>query len=267
MAKLDRVMASFNRYWRIGVVAFCFTVMGIGGMLFALFLFPALALGPGGRAGHLRRVRAVVRHSFGVLISVLEAGGVMHLERRNLELLRRGPVLVLANHPCYLDIVVLIAHIPDAVCVVKSGLWSNPFFGGVVRAAGYLRNDEPERLIETCAATLRAGTSLIIFPEGTRTAPGARLHFVRGAAHVALASGAAIQPILLRCDPPAFTRTGHWYEQPPYGFRLVIEAKPAIGADALLADEHVSGFKPRALTRALERFFTSQLEGYERASA
>ena len=35
----------------------------------------------------------------------------------------------------------------------------------------------------------------------------------------------------------------------------------------LLAEESVNGFKPRALTRALERFFTTELEGYERASA
>ena len=86
-------------------------------------------------------------------------------------------------------------------------------------------------------------------------------------ARIALASGAAIQPILLRCDPPAFTRAGHWYDQPPCGFRLMIEAKPLIGASTLLAEESVDGFKPRALTRALERFFTTELEGYERASA
>jgi 1-acyl-sn-glycerol-3-phosphate acyltransferase len=262
-------MASLNRWWRVGVVAFCFAAIGLGGLLYVVTVFPALRLGPGGRAGHARRVRAVIRWSFGLIIAVLERGGVMRVERRNSEQLRanRGPVLVLANHPSYLDILVLIAHIPDALCVVKSGVWWNPFYGGVVRAAGYLSNDDPELLVEACAAALRAGTPLIIFPEGTRTEPGAPLHFMRGAARIALASGAAIQPILLRCDPPAFTRTGHWYDQPPYGFRLMIEAKPLIGASALLAEESVSGFKPRALTRALERFFTTELEGYERASA
>jgi 1-acyl-sn-glycerol-3-phosphate acyltransferase len=176
-------------------------------------------------------------------------------------------VLVLANHPCYLDILVLIALIPDALCVVKSYVWWNPFYGGVVRAAGYLSNDDPEKLVEACAAALQSGSPLIIFPEGTRTSPGAPLHFMRGAARIALASGAAIQPILLRCNPPAFTREGHWYQQPAGGFRLTVEAKPLIGASALLAEEQTSGFKPRALTRALERFFTTELEGYERASA
>lgn len=264
------MIATLNRWWRAGVVAFCFAAVGLGGLVYVVSVFPALRLGPGGRAGHARRVRAVIGWSFRLVIAVLEFGAVMRVEQRNADLLaasRGKPVLVLANHPCYLDILVLLALIPDALCVVKSGVWWNPFYGGVVRAAGYLSNDDPEELVEACAVALRAGTPLVMFPEGTRTEPGAPLHFMRGAARIALASNAAIQPIVLRCDPPAFTRTGHWYEQPSRGFRLMIEAKPPLGASALLAEESVSGFKPRALTRALERFFTTELKGHERASA
>jgi 1-acyl-sn-glycerol-3-phosphate acyltransferase len=263
-------MARLNSAWRAGVVAFCFALVGLGGLLYVVTLFPALRLGPGGRSGHTRRVRAVIRWSFRQVVRILRLGGVMRVEQRNADLLaasRGKPVLVLANHPCYLDILVLLALIPDALCVVKSYVWWNPFYGGVVRAAGYLSNDDPEQLIDACAEALRAGSPLIIFPEGTRTSPGAPLHFMRGAARIALASGAAIQPILLRCDPPAFTREGHWYQQPAAGFRLSIEARPLIGASELLAGESTEGFKPRALTRALERFFTTQLESYERASA
>jgi 1-acyl-sn-glycerol-3-phosphate acyltransferase len=263
-------MATLNSAWRVCVVAFCFALVGLGGLLYVVTVFPALRLGPGGRAGHARRVRAVIHWSFRGVVEILQLGGVMRVEQRNPDLLaasRGKPVLILANHPCYLDILVLIALIPDALCVVKSYVWWNPFYGGVVRNAGYLSNDDPEKLVEACAAALRAGTPLIIFPEGTRTSPGAPLRFMRGAARIALASGAAIQPIVLRCDPPAFTRSGRWYQQPPGGFRLSVEAKPLIGAAALLAGESATGFKPRALTRALERFFTTQLESYERASA
>ncbi len=261
-------MATLNRWWRIAVVAVCFVAAGIVGIAYAIAVFPALRLLPGGPAAQARRVRVVIRHSFAALIAVLRLSGVMRLETRNIEWLRdTGPVLVLANHPSYIDIVVLLAHIPDAVCVVKSALWSNLFFGGVVRAAGYLRNDEPDRVIEKCAACLAEGTPLIIFPEGTRTAPGEPLRFGRGGVHVALSSGAAIQPVVLRCEPPARTRTGKWYHQPPYGFHLLIEVKPRIGAAVLLDAERTSGFKPRALTRALERIFTHHLERHERAAA
>src|SRR5256885_7770423 len=150
-----------------------------------LLLFPLMRLAPGSRAEYERRVRVVVRLSFAALLGVLRVLGLVRIDARNTERLRQmGAVLVLANHPSYLDIVVLIAHIPDGVCVVKAKLWSNPFFGGVVRAAGYIPNDEPQSLIPDCAARLAQGLPLIVFPEGTRSVPGTPLHFVRGAAHI-----------------------------------------------------------------------------------
>jgi 1-acyl-sn-glycerol-3-phosphate acyltransferase len=108
----------------------------------------------------------VIRWSFGVVIRILEVGGVMRVEQRNADLLaasRGKPVLVLANHPCYLDILVLLALIPDALCVVKSGVWWNPFYGGVVRAAGYLSNDDPSSWSrpapKRCAPARRSSSS------------------------------------------------------------------------------------------------------------
>ena len=81
-------MARLNRYWRVAVVAACFGAMGIGGILYALVLFPALRLLPGGRKAQARRVRTVIHHSFVALLATLRLGGVMRLERRNVELLR-----------------------------------------------------------------------------------------------------------------------------------------------------------------------------------
>src|SRR5581483_482220 len=161
-------MARLDSAWRSGVIGACFVLFGIGGIVLSLFVFPLLRLMPGGRAPRERRARVLVRWSFLALLGLLQALRILRLEKRNLAALRNtGPALVLANHPCYLDIVVLIAHIPDAICVVKSALWRNPFLGGVVRAAGYIRNDKPETLVPSCAAGLARGLPLVIFPEGT----------------------------------------------------------------------------------------------------
>lgn len=191
-------MATLNSLWRAGVVAFCFALVGVGGLAYVVTIFPLLRLGPGGRAGHTRRVRAVIRWSFLGVVGILRSGGVMRVEQRNANLLaasRGKPVLVLANHPCYLDILVLIALIPDALCVVKSYVWWNPFYGGVVRAAGYLSNDDPEKLIDACAAALRAGSPLIIFPEGTRSADGRLAAFKAGSFLLAIEAALPIVPI------------------------------------------------------------------------
>ena len=65
--------------------------------------------------------------------------------------------------------VFLISFIKEANCVIKRGLYLNPFTIGVVMAARYISNADSDALIDDCAATLKAGNSLIIFPEGTRT--------------------------------------------------------------------------------------------------
>jgi len=257
-------MATLNSAWRSAVIGVCFVLFGVGGIVLSLAVFPLLRLAPGGRAASERRARVLVRWSFLALLATLQALRVLRLEKRNLATLRQtGPALVLANHPCYLDIVVLIAHIPDAMCVVKSGLWRNPFLGGVVRAAGYIRNDEPETLVPSCAAKLAEGLPLIIFPEGTRSVPGAPLHFVRGAAHIALATGVPILPVILRCEPRVLARGAPWYQMPPRAFCISIEALPATSAVTLLPVKRGA----RSLTQVLERFFIDHLQGHERLAA
>lgn len=250
-------MAALSILWRIAVAGFCFAAFMIGGIAFSLVLFPLLRVLPGGRPEYERRVRVVVRLSFATLLGVLRVLRILRIEAHNTERLRQmGAVLVLANHPSYLDIVVLIAHIPNAVCVVKAKLWANPFFGGVVRAAGYIRNDEPETLIRDCAARLAQGLPLIIFPEGTRTVPGEPLHFVRGAAHIALSTGVPILPVVLRCEPRVLTKGARWYEMPPRVVRIEVDVHACITPAALVAKARAGA---RSLTHALERFFVDRL--------
>ncbi len=250
-------MATLSVLWRIPLAGFCFAAFMIGGIAFSLALFPLLRLAPGGRAEYERRVRIVVRLSFATLLLVLRVLGMVRVDARNTALLRQpGARLVLANHPSYLDIAVLIAHIPDTVCVVKSKLWSSPFFGGVVRAAGYIRNDAPETLIRDCAAKLAQGLPLIIFPEGTRTVPGEPLHFVRGAAHIALTTGVPIVPVVLRCAPRVLTKGAKWYAWPPRVVRIEVDVQACVTPAALVAKERAGA---RSLTLALERFFVDRL--------
>jgi 1-acyl-sn-glycerol-3-phosphate acyltransferase len=257
-------MATLNSAWRSAVIGLCFALFGLGGIFLSMTVFPLLRLAPGGRAASERRARVVVRGSFLALLALLQVVRMLRLEKRNLTALRpSGPALVLANHPSYLDIVVLMAHIPDAICVVKSKLWRNPFLGGVVRAAGYIRNDEPETLVPSCAARLAEGLPLIIFPEGTRSAPGAPLHFVRGAAHIALATGVPILPVILRCEPRVLAPGAKWYRMPPRTFCISVEALPSTSAAALLPARRGA----RSLTQVLERHFIDHLQGHERFAA
>lgn len=251
--------------WRLTLTGMCFATFCVGGSLASVLVFPPLRLLPGGRERYRLRSQRFVQRAFALLIGTLRTLGVMRLELENAEALRQCErMLVFANHPTYLDVVILLSLMPRASCVVTSRLWASPFYGGVVRAAGYIRNDAPERLIDDCAAALADGQPLIVFPEGTRSVPGQPLHLSRGAAHIALRSGRDILPVVLRCDPPTLAKGMPWYRIPVHAFRYRVEAGTPIRITDHLTPGMPASLAARRLTAHLEQHFTQELKRHDR---
>ncbi|HEU4780698.1 MAG TPA: lysophospholipid acyltransferase family protein, partial [Steroidobacteraceae bacterium] len=116
--------------------------------------------------------------------------------------------------------------------------WRNPLLRWPVSWAGYLPNAVGEELIEECAATLRRGHSLLVFPEGTRTVPGKPLRMQRGAAHIALAADSEILPVTITCDPPTLFKGNPWYRVPARRFHLhVVVGTPVAARDFVRGNE------------------------------
>jgi 1-acyl-sn-glycerol-3-phosphate acyltransferase len=75
-----------------------------------------------------------VRSTWRLFIWVLVAMRIIDLETEGVDVLRRETgTLVIANHPTLIDIVLIISMMDRAQCVVKEGVWKNPFMRGVVR--------------------------------------------------------------------------------------------------------------------------------------
>lgn len=189
---------------------------------------------------------------------------VFVVETRDLERLRQGPALIVANHPTLLDIVLLLAHMPQADCVAKRAAWDNPFLRSVVSAAAYIPNDAGENLVARCCERLAAGRSVILFPEGTRSPEVGLQPFRRGAAHVALRSGCAVVPVLLRCDPPSLKKGRPWYALPDELMRFRLEVDPPLHFGVEAGDAS-RGLAARRVTARLREHFERRL-GDERAS-
>jgi 1-acyl-sn-glycerol-3-phosphate acyltransferase len=252
--------SSLNHAWRLGVTGACFVIFSSGGLLLSATVFPLVRLLSADSASGVRRVRTLIGLFFRALILVLRTAGVMRLETAGIEQLRTaGPVLVLANHPSYIDVVVLLSVIPQATCVVKADLWRSPFFAGVVSAAGYVRNASPEQVIEECDRALARGDAVVVFPEGTRTRPNSPLKFLRGAAHIALKTGRPIVPVLLHCDPPTLAKGSRWYQIPARPFRFRVTVRSALCAAALADLCQPPVIAARRLTHALESYFSEEL--------
>ena len=253
------MITKLNYCWRLMATGGCFAAFGIGGLALSIFVFPVLLLTP--RNTRAVRARWLIHKFFGVFMGLMEIVGIMRFEVFGAEKLRNcRSTLVLATHPTLIDVVALLSLMPRANCVVKRALWNNFFLGGVVRAAGYVSNSDPENLIEDCAAYLEDGNSLIIFPEGTRTAPGKPLHFQRGAAYIALKSGVPVLPVLIHCAPSTLTKSERWYQIPCLRFHLRVDVLAPVPASSWISADEPQTVAARKLTQLLEAHFSQESE-------
>ena len=113
-----------------------------------------------------------------------------------------GPVLIAAQHQSTFETLLWVALLPDMVFVLKQELIRIPLFGGMLTAAGMIAVDRAagasaiRGLLREGAAAIAAGRQIVIFPEGTRVAPGVRATLQPGVAALASRLGVPVVPAL-----------------------------------------------------------------------
>ncbi|MCW5752383.1 MAG: 1-acyl-sn-glycerol-3-phosphate acyltransferase [Alphaproteobacteria bacterium] len=249
-----------NHAWRLAVTGLAFIGFGLGGVVLATLVIPLAGWTARDRVQARERGQRIVQWSFRLFATALQGLGIITLRLSGVERLAacRG-VIVVANHPTLIDVVLLIAHVPHAQCVVKHQLFRNPFLKGMVRVMGYIRNDlEAEAFVEACRLALDEGQNLIIFPEGTRTVPGMPLHFRRGFANVATLTRRPLLLVSIVCEPVMLTKGAPWYRIPPRpgGYRIAVEELIDIEPYLRLPSRALGA---RQLVADLQDFFTRRL--------
>lgn len=113
------------------------------------------------------------------------------------------PVIVMAKHQSTWETLFLNWYLPPVAWVVKRELLWLPLFGwalallrpiAINRQAG---SSAVKQVIRKGVEHLRQGQWVLIFPEGTRTAPGAHKRYGLGGAVLATHSGCPILPVAL----------------------------------------------------------------------
>jgi 1-acyl-sn-glycerol-3-phosphate acyltransferase len=200
-----------------------FAAFGLGALVVAGVMFPILLFRGGPRDVRERRAQYLVHRSFRIFVSFMTMLGLIRVSFTGLEHLRGRPAaVVVANHPTLIDVVLLIAAMPQADCVVKRAIRRNRFLRGVTTGAGYIPNSDGPELVDRCVSRLRAGRWVVLFPEGTRSPGGQLGSFRRGAAHIALTAGCDIVPVVITCDPPTLMKHQPWYDVPDRRVRLTV---------------------------------------------
>ncbi|MBS0543395.1 MAG: 1-acyl-sn-glycerol-3-phosphate acyltransferase [Proteobacteria bacterium] len=132
----------------------------------------------------------VIRHVLGIRYRLIGA-----------ENIPPGPAVVLSKHQSAWETIALQQIFPPLCYVLKRELLRVPFFGwalaqipgiAIDRGAG---KDALTQVIEQGRARLKEGLWVVVFPEGTRVAPGAMRRYKPGGAFLAKRAGVPVVPV------------------------------------------------------------------------
>ncbi len=254
-----------ERIARIAGSGFLFSLFGIGAIVLAAALLPAARLrARAGGSADLVAQRWISR-AFALFIEIGRRIHIWDFEVSGFDRLSRRGQLIVANHPTLIDVVLLLARIPQCDCVVKRAAWRNPALAGIVRAAGYVPNDDGSAMMDACVARLRAGRSLLLFPEGSRSPEDGFRRFERGAAHVAIRTGMPLIPVYIECRPPALKKGQPWYALPNARMRFRLRAGEPIDVGALIDENMPTRISARRVNAAILEYFESERLAADRA--
>lgn len=144
-----------------------------------------------------------IAKSWGRTSNALLAVAGISIEFRGLEKIPPGALLVGSKHQSFWEAFTLLTLFDDPAFIVKRELMWIPFFGWYLWLAKQVPVDRKAKggamagMIESAREALGAGRQIIIFPEGTRTAPDAPPSYRSGIAGLYAATGASCVPIAL----------------------------------------------------------------------
>lgn len=187
-------------------------------------------------------------------IVITLARGLLGIRYRveGLEALPRRPVVFLSKHQSAWETLAFQVFLPPQVMVLKRELLWIPFFGwglalmspiAINRARG---TRALKRMADQGRKRLDKGFSIVVYPEGTRTAPGKRKTYQQGGAWLAVKTGALVVPIAHNAG--LLWPKNAFIKRP--GLITVRIGKPI----------ESTGVKPEELTARVEAWIESQMD-------
>ena len=182
--------------------------------------------------------------------------GLSH-EVRGRENLPPGPSIIAMKHQSAWDTFAVAVIFDDPAIVLKEELMWIPFYGWYLWKAGMIAIDRRagaqalRRLVAAGGRASALGRPIVIFPEGTRTAPGTRKPYQPGVAALYRQLGLPLVPVAVNSG--VFWGRRHFLKRPG---RIVVEILPPIppGGErkAVMAEleERIEGAAARLLTEA-----------------
>jgi 1-acyl-sn-glycerol-3-phosphate acyltransferase len=161
------------------------------------------------------------------------------------------PSVIIANHHSFLDILIMLMFHPKVVMVTNNWVYNSPFFGIVVRYADFiLASDGLENQLEKAAELVKKGYSIVVFPEGTRSATIDVNRFHKGAFYLAEKLQLDIQPIILHGTHHGMPKKDGFY------LRNQLLSIKFLDRISLSDERFGAGYKER--TKSISRYFREE---------
>ncbi|HUI65379.1 MAG TPA: lysophospholipid acyltransferase family protein [Bacteroidota bacterium] len=204
--------------------------------------------------------RLVVLHRFSCFWASLYSwcNPLWHVRIEGRERIDGDTVYVMvSNHQSLADIMIIFRLMRHFKWVSKSENFRIPFIGWNMTLNRYIRIERGKlkgnlHMMRDAEATLRNGSSVMIFPEGTRSADGRLGAFSRGAFELAVKTGAPVLPVVIDGTALALPKRG-WVLRGSQNIslRVLLPVRPQSDAAHLAEEVH------EMIARELERVRTT----------
>ena len=157
------------------------------------------------------------------------------------------PAVIISNHQSHLDLMCLMMLTPKMIVVTNDWVWRNPIYGALIRRAEFVPAAEGiEEYMPQFRSLVERGYSILVFPEGTRSADCSILRFHKGAFHLAQELGLDILPVCLN---------GVGYALPKEEFMLRPGHITVTVGKRVAPDDLSWGADARERTKAFHKFY------------
>ncbi len=181
------------RQWAYTIFSFCFFL--VAALYLTVLGFVLLTLG-GKTAKHketyhriLQRVaKFVIHHVPGTTYSYVNDSHESFAT----------PAMIVSNHQSHLDLMGVMMLTPKLIILTKNWVWHNPFYGIIIRYADFFPMTDTEQMMDDLSLKIKEGYSVVIFPEGTRSATCRIQRFHRGAFYLAEKLNLDIIPVFIK---------------------------------------------------------------------
>lgn len=181
--------------WNLAKTIFSFVVFIMAAILMTLIGFFLLTIG-----GKSRRNKDIFHR---ILCKGFRSLAMMIPQVKHYVHNRYGetfdkPAIIVANHQSHLDLLYILMLSPKIVALTNSWVWHNPFYGAIIRFADFVPvANGIEANIDRLKKLTGEGYSILIFPEGSRSADCSIGRFRKGAFYLAQHLKLDIVPVII----------------------------------------------------------------------